>query len=184
MIHSSGKRELIFFIATFTVFYLITASVMPHLGVRMGFLSFGADIAQNAVKPDIMAALVICSAILSSRRRTVILGIVFGFLVDVTCFVPVFSALIYCICAHYAQKLSYAFSGKGVINAVFAAAPLLLIKSVVSAFYLLGTWHNIGFADILAGAVIPEYICNLVAVAVVYVVLSLLMTLFKIEKTI
>ena len=88
MIHSSGKRELIFFIATFTVFYLITASVMPHLGVRMGFLSFGADIAQNAVKPDIMAALVICSAILSSRRRTVILGIVFGFLVDVTCFVP------------------------------------------------------------------------------------------------
>ena len=70
------------------------------------------------------------------------------------------------------------------INAVFASAPLLLIRSVVSAFYLLGTWHNIGFADILVGAVIPEYICNLVAVAVVYVVLSLLMTLFKIEKTI
>ena len=184
MVHSGGKRESVFFIAIFTVFYLLTASVVPYLGVRMEFLSFGGNIAQNIVKPDIIIALVICSAILSPGRKNVVLGIVFGFIVDVTCAAPMFSSLIYCLCGHYAGRLSFAFSGKGAVNAVLVAVPLLLTKAVVSTFYLLATWHTISFTDILLGAVLPEYIYNIITVFVVYFVLSLLMKLFKIERSI
>lgn len=184
MIRQGGKRELIFFISVFVVFYLLTASVVPYFGVKPEFLSFGGRIAENTVKPDIMMALVICSAILSGRRRTVILGIVFGFLVDVTCNVPVLSPLCYCLCGLYAGKLSYTFSGKGAVNAVLVSVPLLLIKAAISIFYLLGTWHNISFADILIGAVLPEYIYNIIAVAAVYGILSILMKIFRIEKSI
>jgi len=181
---SGGKRETVFFVIVFAVFYLITASIIPYSGVKMEFLSaLNGEYAQNSVKPDILLALVICSAIFSSRRRTVILGIIFGFIVDVTCSVPMFSSLCYCLCGHYAKKFSYTFSGKGVINAMLVALPLLLIKSVTSTFYLLGAWHNISFKDILFSAILPEYIYNVIAVAVVYAVLSLLMKLARIEKT-
>lgn len=184
MVHSGGKRELVFFIIVFIAVYLFTASAVPYLGIRMEFLSFGGRVAQSIVKPDVMMALVICSSILSQRRRTVVLGIIFGFIIDVTCAVPMFLPLIYCICGQYASKLSFTFSGKGVVNAVFVAVPLALVKSVASAFYLLGTWHNISFGDIILGAVLPEYIYNIAVTAVVYVLLSLLMKLFKIERSI
>ena len=184
MLRAGGKREPLFFIFTFIIFYLLTASVVPYLGVRMNFLSFGGRIAQNIVKPDIMFALVLCSAILSVRRRTVILGIIFGFIVDVTCSVPMFSPLCYCLSALYAGRLSFAFPGKGVLNAMFVAAPLLLLKAAVGTFYLLGTWHNISFTDIIFGAVLPEYIYNIIVVAIVYGILSFLMKLFRIEKSI
>lgn len=184
MIRQGGKRELMFLIPVFVVFYLLTASVVPYFGIRPEFLSFGDRIAENTVKPDIMMALVICSAILSGRRRAVILGIIFGFIVDVTCNVPMLSPLCYCLCGLYAGKLSYTFSGKGVINAVLVSVPFFFIKSVISVFYLLGTWHNISFADILIGAVLPEYLYNIIAVAVVYGILYFLMKIFRIEKSI
>ncbi|MBR3996397.1 MAG: hypothetical protein IKI97_14115 [Clostridia bacterium] len=182
MLRTGGKREHLFFIFTFIIFYLLTASVVPYLGVRMNFLSFGGRIVQNAVKPDILFALVLCSAILSGRRRAVILGIVFGFIVDVSCSVPMLSPLCYCLCAMYAGGLSFAFPGKGAVNAMLVSVPLLLMKAVVGTFYLLGTWHSISLGDIILGAVLPEYIYNILSVAVVYGVLSLLMKLFRIEK--
>ena len=184
MVHSGGKRELVFFIIIFTVFYLITASVVPYLGIRMGFLSFGGTFSQSTVKPDLLLALVISSAILSSRRRTVVLGIIFGFIVDVTCFIPMFSSLVYCLCGQYAGKLSFALPGKGAVNAMLVSVPLLLIKAVISTFFLLATWHNISIKDIIFGAVIPEYIYNIIAVTAVYCLLSLLMKLFRVEQSI
>ena len=183
MIRSSGKRELVFFIILYTVFYLFTASVVPYIGVKPAIP--GADVlAFSTVRPDIMLALVICTGILANGKRKVVLGIIFGFIVDVTCSVPMLSSLTYCLCGLYASKLSRIVFGRGVVNTVFAAVPLLLIRAAVSIFYLLGTWHNIGFFEILAGAVIPEYLCNLVAVAVVYLITVALMRLFRIEKSV
>lgn len=184
MIRSGGKRDLVFFIIVFTVFYLLTASVVPYLGIRPEFMTSGTDTVMNTVKPDIMLALVICSAIFASGKRTVVLGIVFGFIIDVTCSVPMISSLCYCLCALYAGKLSHIFFGRGVVNAVLVSFPLLLMRAMVSTFYLLGTWHNISFKDILFGAVIPEYVYNLICVAIVWVVLALLMKIFRIEKTV
>ncbi len=181
MNRSSGKRETLFFIIVFIIFYLITASVTPYMGVKMNFLSFGGKIAQSTVKPDLLFALVLCSSILSSRRRTVILGIVFGFIVDVTCAVPAVSSLCYCLCANYAGSVSFVFSGKGAINAMLVAIPMALMRSLVSTFYLLGTWHNISLKDIMFGAVLPEYIYNVAAVGAVYIVLYFLMKIFRIE---
>ncbi len=184
MIHSSGKRELTFFIILYTVFYLLTASVVPYLGIKPEFLSLVNGAAVNTVKPDIMLALVICSAILAFGKHTVILGIVFGFIIDVTCSVPMLSCVSYCLCAHYAPKLSRVFVGRGMVNTVLVAVPLLLIRAFTSTFYLLGTWHNISFGDILVGAVLPEYIYNIVTVAVVYGTLVLLMRIFRIEESV
>lgn len=184
MQHSSGKRELIFFIILYTVFYLLTASVVPYLGVKPEIPALAAGTHVNIVKPDIMLALVICSAALISSRRSVVLGIIFGFVIDVTCSVPMLSSVTYCLCGHYAPKISRFAAGKGIVNTVLMAIPLLLIRAVVSTFYLLGTWHNISFWDILVGAVLPEYLYNLITVAVVYGVLELLMKLFRIEKAV
>lgn len=184
MVRSSGKRELIFSITVFTVFYLLTASVVPYLGIKPDFMAFGGNTAINTVRPDIMLALVICFAILSSGRSIVILGIVFGFIIDVTCSVPMLSSVCYCVCGLYAGKLSHIFFGRSVVNAVLVSFPLLLIRAFVSTFYLLGTWHNISFTDIFFGAVIPEYVYNVCTVAFVYLLLVFLMKIFRIEKSV
>lgn len=185
MIRSGGKRELVFFIIIFAVFYILTASVVPYLGIRPSFdVLTDKGTVMNTVRPDIMLALVICCAIVASGKRTVVLGIIFGFLVDVTCSVPMISSLCYCLCAMYAGKLSHIFFGRGVVNAVLVSFPLLLMRSIISTFYLLGTWHNISFRDIITGAVIPEYVYNIVTVAIVWGVLALLMKVFRIEKTV
>ncbi len=184
MLHSSGKRELIFSIVLYTVFYLLTASVVPYLGVRPDILSFTGTEQINTVKPDIMLSLVICSAVLISSKRSVVLGMIFGFVIDVTCSVPMFSSLTYCLCGHYAPRLSRFFAGRGIVNIVLIAIPLLLLRAVASTFYLLGTWHNISFPDILFGAVLPEYLHNLISVVIVYFVLVLLMRIFRIEKSV
>lgn len=181
---SNSKRDNIFFSLVFVVFYLFTAAALPYLGVKMGFLSFGGLISQSTVKPDLLFALVLSTAILNSRRRAVILGIIFGFVVDVTCGTPMLSPLVYCLCGHYAYSVSSGYAGTGAVNAMLSALPLLLSKVIVSTFYLLATWHDISFIDILLGAVLPEYIYNVIAVGVMYLVLKLLMKLFKIEQLI
>ena len=181
---SNTKRENIFFTLVFLVFYLITVSASTHMGIKLSFLSFGGLISQSKVYPDILFALVLCSAILSSKRRAVVLGIIFGFIVDVTATVPMLTPLIYCICASFAYKFSTTVAGRGAINAMIASMPLLCAKALVSAFLLLGTWHSISFTDILFGAVIPEYIYNVIIVGIVYVILKFLMRLFSVEQLI
>lgn len=184
MMFSNTKRDNIFFTVIFILFYILTVCAVPHLGIRMGFLSFGGLINQSTVRPDIIFALVLCTAIFSSRRRAVVLGIIFGFIVDITCFAPVFSPLVYCICGLYAYSASQTFAGHGVVNAMIVSLPLLLTKVIVGMFYLLATWHDISFSDILFGAVLPEYLYNILTVGVVYLVLKLLMKLFKVERMI
>ena len=178
---TDSKRENVFFAIIFVAFYIIYTAVVPHLGVRMEFLSFGNAITQSTVQPDLIFALVLCTAILSSSRRAVILGIIFGFIVDVTCGVPMLSSICYCIAGHYAYSMARSFSGRGAINAVFVACPLLLTRFAVSTFYLLGTWHSVSFADIMVGAVIPEYLYNALTVLIVYPILKWLMRIFRIE---
>lgn len=184
MIFSNSKRDNIFFTVVFILFYILTVCVVPNLGIKMNFLSFGGLVTQSAVKPDIMFALVLSTAILSSRRRAVVLGIIFGFIVDITCVAPMFSPLVYCICGLYAYSAASSFAGHGAINAMIVSLALLLIKACVSTFYLLGTWYNISFTDIMLGAVIPEYIYNVIVCGIVYLVLKLLMKIFKIERMI
>ena len=67
---------------------------------------------------------------------------------------------------------------------MIVSAVLLLSKVAVSTFYLLGTWHDISFSDIMLGAVLPEYIYNILITGVVYLFVSLLMRIFKIERMI
>lgn len=181
---SNTKRENIFFSLVFLVFYLVTVSTSSHMGIKMEFLSFGGFISQSRVFPDILFALVLCSAILSSKRRAVVLGIIFGFIVDVTGSVPMLSPLVYCVCASLAYNLSTTFAGRGAVNAMIVSLPLLGVKALVSVFLLLGTWHSISFLDILIGAVLPEYIYNIIVVGIVYVILKFLMRLFKVEQLI
>ena len=184
MNHSSGKRDSIFFTLVFVLFYILTVSAVPFMGIKFDFLSFGGLLHQSTVKPDLMFALVLCTAILSSGRRAVILGIIFGFIVDITCSVPVLSPLCYCLCGLYAYNFSVGFAGRGAVNAMLVGVPMLLMRALVSTFYLLGTWHNIGFFGILFGAVLPEYIYNILAVGVVYLIVKLLMRLFRVEEMI
>lgn len=184
MNHSSGKKDSIFFTLVFVLFYLLTFTAVPHLGIKMNFLSFGGLIHQSTVRPDLMFALVLCTAILSSGRRAVILGIIFGFIVDITCSVPVLSSVCYCLCGLYAYNFSSSFAGRGAVNAMLVSVPMLLMRAVVSTFYLLGTWHDISFIDIMLGAVLPEYIYNIIAVGVVYLITKLLMKLFRVEEMI
>ncbi len=184
MQHSGGKRELIFSIVLYTVFYLLTASVVPYLGVKPEILSLAGGAQVNIVKPDIVLALVICSAVLISSKRSIVLGMIFGFIIDVTCSVPMLSSVTYCLCGHYAPRLSRFFAGRGVINIVLISLPLLLIRALISTFYLLGSWHSISFTDIIVGAVIPEYLYNLASVVAIYFILLLFMRIFRIEKSV
>lgn len=179
---TDSKRENVFFTLVFLFFYIISTSVLPHLGVRMEFLSFGNAITQSTVQPDLLFALVLSTAILYSPRSAVIFGIIFGFIADVTGAAPLFSSVCYCICGHYAYSMSQSFVGRGVINAMLVSVPLLLTRFAVSSFYLLGTWHSVSFFDIMFGAVIPEYICNILAVLIVYPVLRLLLRAFRIDS--
>lgn len=181
MIQQDSKKENIFFTLVFLFFYIITASVVPYLGLRMEFLTFGNAVTSSTVNPDIIFAVVLATALLNSGRRAVILGIIFGFIVDVTTSVPLFSPVCYCLCGHYAGVLSKSFSGRGVVNAVLVACPLLLARVLTSTFYLLGTWHSISFAEIIFGAVIPEYIYNLFCVLLIYPTVKFFMRLFGIE---
>lgn len=178
----SSKRSDIFLAFTFLVFYLLTASLVPRLAIRMDLLSFGGAVTQSPVRPDLLFGLVLATSILFSRKQAVIFGIIAGFLVDVTVGAPVFSPLCYFICGYYAGTLASSLAGHGVVNAVLAALPLLLVKAVISTFYLLGTWHDIGFLDILFGAVLPEYLYNLVAAALVFLILRGLCRLFRIDN--
>lgn len=184
MNHSSGKKDSIFFAIVFVLFYLITFTAVPYMGIKMDFLSFGGLIHQSTVKPDLIFALVLCTAILSSGRRAVVLGIIFGFIVDITCSVPMMSSVCYCLCGLYAYSFSSSFAGRGAVNAMLVGVPMLLMRALVSTFYLLGTWHNISFIDIMLGAVLPEYIYNILAVGAVYLVTKLLMRIFRVEEMI
>ncbi len=184
MKYSDNKREYIFFSVLFLIFYLLTSGAISYFAIKMNFLSFGGLIPQHPVVPDILFALVLCTAILNSKRRAVIFGIIFGFVVELTCNVPAFSPLVYCICGHFAYGLSSSFAGRGAVNAMITAMPLLLPRVLVSTFYLLGTWHDISFAGIMLGAVLPEFIYNVLAVGVVFLLLRLLMRIFKIEQMI
>ena len=179
---TDSKRDNIFFALVFLLFYIVSIAVVPHLGVRFEFLSFGNAITQSTVQPDFLFALVLCTAILYSPRYAVIFGIIFGFIIDVTGGVPLFSSVCYCICGHYAYSMSVSFMGYGACNAVLVAFPLLITRFAVSSFYLLGTWHSLSFFDIMFGAVIPEYICNVLAVLIVYPLLKLLMRSFRIDS--
>ncbi len=179
---SESRKKNIFFTVVFLLFYIFTVAALPHMGVKMRFLTFGGRLTAAEVRPDFIFALVLCTALLCSKRAAVVLGILFGFLCDLTCRAPLFSPMCCALCGLYAYKLSGIMAGKGLLNAVLVSFPLLLTKALASTFFLLGTWHTAGILDILFGAVIPEFIYNVIIVIPVYFILKGLMRLFGIEQ--
>jgi hypothetical protein len=172
-------RNNFFFILLFLVFFLFAASLLPFTAVRFSFLSFDGKIGTRLVAPDIFFGAIVATGILYDRKFAAILGLVFGFMCDSFINPPfMLCTLLYFLTGYLAPKLSLIFTQKTPLTMLLVSAPLLLMRSFVSCFNHLASSSRIDLASLFVGALLPEYLYNLFAAIVLFLLINVLFKLF------
>lgn len=166
----------IFFIAFFVCAFLFATGVAPHLAIKVSALS------GITVKADFLVASVISLGLLRGKKYASLFALPAGFLFDIFVGNPyMFSPLVFFLCAWFSSLAATPFSKRTPITATIISAELLLIKAIVSFFYLIAVSGDSGTGKILLLGVLPEYIVNVVVCAIVFSVMRILMALFRIS---
>lgn len=170
------NRINIFFIVFFVCAFLVATNIMPHLAIKVSALS------GITVKGDILLASVISLGLLRGKRYASIFALPAGFLFDIFVGNPyMFSPLVFFLCAWFSSLAATPFSKRTPITASIISAELLLIKALVSFFYLIAVSGDSGTSSILLLGVLPEYLANIIACAIVFSVMRILMALFRVS---
>ncbi len=175
-------RTKVFYSIIFTITFLFAAVIVPRMGITFSFLSFGGKISVSRVTPDILLSLVIICSMICSNRLACVLGLVFGFIYDVTAGTPyMFTPVIYTVSGIVAPKLSESFANKGIFGVLVSALEIFAARGVITAFYHLATWREVSLSTLVVGTVLPEILYNLIAAAVMFYITVFLARLFRVE---
>lgn len=166
----------IFFISFFLCAFLVATKIMPHLAIKVLALS------GRTIKADVLLASVISLGLLRGKKYACIFALPTGFIFDVFVGNPyMFSPLVFFLCAWFSSLAATPFSKRTPITAAIISAILLLIKALVSFFYLIAVSGDSGTSTILLLGVLPEYIANIIVCALVFSIMRILMALFRIS---
>ena len=170
-----NKKADIFFILFFIIIFILSTGPMASLADKFAKLS------SMTVKSDLLLCSVISLGLLGGRKKAAFYGIIVGFIFDIFIGNPyAFSPLVFLLCGYFADPLSAPFSHRTPLSVLLVAGMLLWIKSLFSFFYLIAVNTQVGVAAIIFKAVLPEYLINAVACALVFAVMRILMALFRI----
>lgn len=173
-------RNNVFFAFLFLAFFLFAASVLPFTALRFSFLSFGGIIRVRLTSPDILFGAVVATGILYDRNAAAILGLIFGFLCDSFINPPfMLCTLLYFLAGYFAPHLALIFSKKTPLTVLLVSAPLLFMRSFVSCFNHIASSTGVQFGSLFLGALVPEYLYNLVAAVVMFLLINILFKLFN-----
>lgn len=171
-----GKKADIFFILFFACVFILATQLMPHLAVSFSKQS------GITVKADLLLASVISLGLLRGRKYASYFAVSFGFIFDIFIGNPyAFSPVVYFLCGYFASRAATPFSRKTPLSVLLISAMLLWIKAIVSLFYLIAVSSSkTPTATLILKGVLPEYIVNILAAAVIFAFMRILMAIFKI----
>lgn len=169
------KKTDIFFILLFVILFILSTQLMPFFAVTFSKAS------GITVKADILLAAVISLGLLRGKKYASYYAVVSGFLFDLYIGNPYsFSPLVFFLCAYFASLAARPFSHRSPLSVVFISAMLVWIKSLLSFFYLVATSGDSGTFSIFVLGVIPEYIANIIASVIIFVIIRVLMAFLRI----
>ena len=171
----NNKTE-IFFIVFFIIAFMLATKLMPHLAI-----SFSA-VSGVSIRADILLGSVISLGLLGGRKKAACFGLVSGFLFDVFIGNPyAFSPLVFLLCGYFAGPFCKPFSHRTPLSAMLVAAMLVWTKSLFSFFYLIAVTKNVAVGNLLLLGILPEYVANVLAAAIIFSIMRILMALFRID---
>lgn len=169
----NSKRKInAVFIGFFTIIYFFSICIMPRIQISVfPELKVGADIILGSL---------ISFSLLRGRKTACIFALVLGFAVDIYANPYMFSPVVYFLCAYLVKPASAPFSKKSPLSCLVISAQVLLIKEMVSIFYLTAVLRDVKFSHILLKAVVPEYLLCIAASVIMLVFMKAVMAVFKI----
>ena len=177
-------KALLFYTALFLLLFLVECCFAPYLAVRFSFLTLNGRFPQLPIRPDLMLCMTLVAGILFEPRPAAVLGLVFGFLSDVTVGNPyLFSPAVFAVCGFLVRYPMRIFTRKNALTAALASIPFLAIRALTTAFFLIATNGGTPILDLVVGGVLPEFLCHVVAVVITFLLADLLRRPFGVERT-
>ncbi len=169
------KKTDFFFILLFAVLFVLSTQLMPFFTITFSKAS------GISVRADILLAAIISLGLLRGKKYASYYAVGVGFLFDLYIGNPYcFSPFVFFLCGYFASLAARPFSHRSPLSVIFISAMLVWIKSLFSFFYLVATSGDSGTFSILLLGVVPEYIANIIACALIFAIIRILMALLKI----
>ncbi len=167
----SDKGTIVLFSVCYVLLFLISSALV-----------FGLEDTPFGIKPDLLLAMAVVCPLFCDRNTSIVLALVFGLLTDLSVTPPVhFSPIVFLLCAFLVPKISSVFSKNSGAEAAVSGLAFVFLRAVTGAFYLLSTYKEAKFGDIVTMCILPEFFCNIAAVIIVYYIMSALVRLFRLE---
>lgn len=168
------KKEL-FFIPFFILAYIAATKWIP-LAAPQTSAKLGVTL-----RPDLLLCCVICLALLEGKRYTAPYALTAGFILDVSVGNPyMFSPVVFFLCSYFAEKAASPFARKTPLSVLLCGAQVLLIRAIFSFLYLIAVSRDASVGQLIRLGVLPEYLINTAATALVFAVMRILTALFRI----
>ena len=170
----SDTKNNIFFAVIFALGFLLSAAFMPYV---QG-IGFGAN---SMVKADLLFALsIVCGIIYENRKAVSIMALVAGVVSDIFLTPPMhLSPVLFLLGAYFASETVSVFPRVNALTAAVSSVPFFLARAVTGCVFLMSANSETKFGDILKLSILPEFVCNILCVFIVYVILAFLYKRFK-----
>lgn len=170
----SDTKNNIFFSIIFVLGFFLSAAVMPYTPG----LGFGAGSKATA---DLLFALsIVCGIIYDNRKAVSIMALVAGIVSDMFLTPPMhLSPILFLLGAYFSSKTVSAFTRTNALTAAVASIPFFLARAVTGCIFLMAANNRTKLGEVLRLTVLPEFICNVVAVLIAYLVVAFLYKRFK-----
>lgn len=170
-VQKSDNGKIVLFSVVYILLFLVSSAAI--FGLEGTFLS---------IKPDILLAMAVVCPLFCDRNVSVVLALVFGTLTDLSVTPPFhFSPVFFVLCAFLVPRIAVVFSKNGGAEAAVCGLAFVFLRAVTGTLYLLSAYENLQFSEVFKKCILPEMLCNIAAIIIVYYIMSALIRVFRLE---
>lgn len=131
-----------------------------------GFKIFGA-------KPNLIISLAIAAAVAENEKYAAVLGMIAGFVTDLSAGSPFFfSGIYYFFAAYISSIISKIYFTKSLLTMIFMILPVCAVREIFNMFYLMGIWSEFNLTEAIFIYILPEYIYTVGLAPAVYLLVK------------
>ncbi len=172
--NSSDTKNNIFFSVIFVLGFFFSAAIMPYTpGIGFG--------AHSKATADLLFALsIVCGILCDNRKAVSIMALVAGIVSDMFLTPPThLSPVLFLLGAYFSSKTVATFTRTNALTAAVSSIPFFLARAVTGCIFLMAANNETKFGEVLRLTVLPELVCNVIAVFLAYIVVAFLYKRFK-----
>ncbi len=154
-----------------TIAFALSGGLLAYIKIKFSFLE-NIGITASYCTPDLILLACVVISYIGKARKAAVFGIVFGFLSDTLINSPCFASVVVCFAGGYiAGIMMERFSQNNMVSGIISLLPAAALRSAVTFFNMVAE-GSMGFADIIFGSVICEYIVNILYFVPVYIAIK------------